>query len=63
MSDRRWSDRRWFWQGDYADTSAGWAPTGIAAVLVVIGLLVYWINDMHMYGYGIFRMPDMSGMR
>ena len=44
----------WFWQNEYGETSPGWLLTGFTAGLVAFGLLVYWINDMHMYGYGPF---------
>lgn len=47
--------RRWFWQDEYDGSfSPGWAITLIAAVLVAVGLLSYWLNDMHMYHYGLF---------
>lgn len=47
--------RPWFWQDEHGDgVSPGWAITAIASVLVAVGLLSYWINDMHMYRYGLF---------
>lgn len=49
--------RHWFWHEEYGDgVSAGWAMTAVAGVLVTIGLLSYWLNDMHMYHYGLFDM-------
>lgn len=27
---------------------------GVAALLSAVSLLVYWLNDMHMYKYGLF---------
>lgn len=45
--------RRWPWQDEIDGTlSPGWAITFITAVIVGIGLLVYWLNDAHMYRYG-----------
>jgi hypothetical protein len=46
--------RRWPWQNEYGETSPGWALTFIAGAIVTVGLLVQWLNDMHMYGYGVF---------
>ncbi len=52
------SPRRWFWQDEYdGSLSPGWAIAGITAVLMVLGLLSYWLNDMHMYHYGVFGSP------
>lgn len=48
--------RRWPWQDPYdGSLSPGWALSFVTAVLVLFGLIVYVINDMHMYGYGPFR--------
>ncbi len=48
-------ERRWFWQDEYTGTlSPGWALTAVAAAIVAVGLVVYWVNDMHMYRYGPF---------
>lgn len=46
--------RRWPWQDEYGDTSPGWAISAFAGVIVVVGLLVQLLNDMHMYGYALF---------
>lgn len=53
--------RRWWkpWQrqdefGFSEGLSAGWQLTLVVAGLVAIGLLSYWIGDMHHYAYGIF---------
>ena len=47
--------RRWFWQDEYDGTlSPGWALTLVVGGIVAAGLAVYWLNDMHMYGYGLF---------
>ena len=48
--------RHWFWQDEYGEgVSPGWAITGITTVIVAFGLFTYWINDMHMYHYGLFQ--------
>lgn len=47
--------RGWPWQDEYdGSVRPGWAITFSIAPLLVFGLLMYWINDMHMYGYGLF---------
>ncbi len=47
--------RRWFWLDEYGEgVSPGWAITAIATMLLAFGLLTYWLNDMHMYHYGLF---------
>lgn len=46
--------RHWPWQNEYGETSPGWALTLIVAAIVTAALLVQWLNDMHMYGYGLF---------
>lgn len=47
--------RRWPWQDPYSgEVTAGWAMVGVAALLSAVSLLVYWLNDMHMYRYGLF---------
>lgn len=46
--------RRWFWQDEYdGSVSPGWALTAVASLFVAVGLAVYWLNDMHMDGYGL----------
>lgn len=47
---------RWrFWQDEYdGSVSPGWALTAIASLVIAAGLAVYWLNDMHMSGYGLF---------
>lgn len=46
---------RWPWQDEYdGSVRPGWAITFFVAPVLAFGLLVYWINDMHMYGYGLF---------
>lgn len=46
---------RWPWRDEYdGSVRPGWAITFFVAPLLVVGLLTYWINDMHMYGYGLF---------
>ena len=48
-------ERRWFWQDESEGTlSPGWALTAVAVVIVAVGMAVYWLNDMHMYRYGLF---------
>lgn len=43
------------WQdGSDGSLRPGWAIAFIAVPLMAFGLLVYWIKDMHMYGYGLF---------
>lgn len=46
--------RRWPWQDEFGETSPGWVLAGVASVILAAGLLVQWINDMHMYRYGLF---------
>ncbi len=49
------SPRRWFWQDEYdGSSSPGWAIGMITVVLLIVGLGSYWLNDMHMYHYGLF---------
>lgn len=46
---------RKFWRDEYDGSfSPGWAITFVTAILMAFGLLSYWINDMHMYHYGLF---------
>lgn len=55
-------ERRWFWQDEYDGTlSPGWALIGVAMVIVVVGAAVYWLNDMHMYRYGLYGSLRMVG--
>lgn len=57
------AERRWFWQDEYDRTvSAGWALTAVVLVVVGIGLATYWLNDMHMYRYGIFGLTPDAGV-
>jgi hypothetical protein len=50
MSDE---GRRWPWQDRYdRSVTPGWALGFVVGGLMLFGLIVYWINDMHMYGYG-----------
>lgn len=52
MGRTRW---RWPWQDPYDySLSPGWAISFITGGVMAFGLLTYWINDMHMYGYGLF---------
>lgn len=46
--------RRWPWQDEYGETSPGWVLTLTVSGFVGVGLLVQLLNDMHMYGYGLF---------
>jgi len=47
--------RRWFWQDEYdGSLSPGWAITLMALVVAILTLGSYWLNDMHMYHYGLF---------
>lgn len=47
--------RRWFWQDEYdGSLSPGWGITLMTALLLILGLGMYWLNDMHMYHYGLF---------
>ena len=37
------------------DWAQGWWAIGmITVVLLIVGLGSYWLNDMHMYHYGLF---------
>lgn len=47
--------RRWPWQDRYDySLTPGWALSFVGGGIVALGLVTYWINDMHMYGYGLF---------
>ncbi|MGH2801350.1 MAG: hypothetical protein ACRDM0_27485 [Thermoleophilaceae bacterium] len=46
---------RKFWRDQYDGSfSPGWAITFVTVLLMAFGLFTYWINDMHMYHYGLF---------
>lgn len=46
---------RKFWRDEYNDSlSVGWMLALVSAVILAVGILVQWINDMHMYHYGLF---------
>ncbi|MGH2797810.1 MAG: hypothetical protein ACRDM0_09120 [Thermoleophilaceae bacterium] len=46
---------RKFWRDEYDGSfSPGWAITFVTVLLMAFGLFTYWINDMHMYHYGLF---------
>jgi len=41
---------RKFWRDEYdGSVSPGWALTFLTAILMAIGVLSYWINDMHTF--------------
>lgn len=45
--------RRWPWRDPYdGSLSPGWALTFITAALMLIGVAMLLVNDMHMNGYG-----------
>lgn len=51
--------RRWWkpWEDEFGVSegiSPGWQLGLVVAGFFAFGLLVYWFNDMHHYGYGIF---------
>ena len=47
--------RRWFWQDEYeVSLSPGWAIAMITVVLLMVGLGSSWLNDMHIFHYGLF---------
>jgi len=46
---------RRFWEDEFTgEISPGWALGLVTAVVIGFGLLVQWVNDMHMYRYGLF---------
>lgn len=48
-------EHRWPWQDEFdGSLRPGWAIAFITVPPMAFGLPMYWINDMHMYGYGLF---------
>lgn len=46
---------RKFWREEYdGSLSPGWALVLVTMAFLAFGLLIQWINDMHMYRYGLF---------
>ena len=46
---------RKFWRDEYdGKLSPGWALALVTMFVLAFGLLIQWINDMHMYHYGLF---------
>ncbi len=46
---------RRFWEDEFTgQISPGWALVLLTLPILAFGLLVQWINDMHMYHYGLF---------
>lgn len=46
--------RRWPWQEYEGSLSPGWGIVFVMSGVLACGLLLYWVQDMHHYGYGIF---------